>query len=98
MKRSINEIDFSCVPYNNYFSTSRTTEIIKRRDAQIFQLEQEYMQLVKDIETFYQDQSQELCIQVLNYTTRRIKQVKYIANKAITEECEDLYRIKKLCL
>lgn len=51
------------------------SRIIQNRENQIRKIEKEYFQLVRDLETFYPDQSQELCASLVPEYRKKLNSV-----------------------
>lgn len=80
MKRT-NDAD-NC-QFHNFFDDEDLQYIIRERNMRIQKIRKEYDQLVKEIETYYQDQSHLLCDDLINHTRKQIELVIQITNSKI---------------
>lgn len=74
---------------------------MEEREAQILQLKEEYFQILDDLETFYADQSQQLCSWLWSHTQSRIEFISKKVEERIKEEhnCGGVrLEHKKVCL
>lgn len=89
MKRVLGDDDDENLDYNSGHLTieGKIQEFVDKKDAQILQLQREYLETLKDIEAFYGDQSHQLCMWLWNNTKGKIEALKketeqYINHKA----------------
>lgn len=101
MKRAVGYDEFNHHTGDQYTLRRRIQKLVEQREAQILQIMQEYFQTLDDLETFYADQSQQLCSWLWSHTQNRIE----IVNKMIKESIKNEYnhgdikhQQKKVCL
>lgn len=101
MKRAISHDEFNHHPGDRYTLRSRIQTLVEERETQILQIKEEYFQTLGDLETFYADQSQQLCSWLWSHTQNRIEIVNKMVEESIKNENmhgDTKHQQKKVCL
>lgn len=93
MKRSYDEIECFNRYDEKWFNISTKT-ILNQRDLIILELKNDYLQIVKDLETFYPDECNELCLKYWELTQEKINNVINSTERSTSDLLTNEYRTK----